>query len=80
MGTLITSFDVWSHSLPFIEIYGTDGSLRLPDPNTFAGADEWRDTPLSPGYIDNSRGLGVADLATALRYSSLFSRNGAHVN
>ena len=27
VGVLVTSFDVWSHQLPRIEIYGTDGTL-----------------------------------------------------
>ena len=76
VGTVITSFDVWAHSLPRIEIYGTEGSLSVPDPNTFAGpvrlyrADdpEWREVPLTHGYTEgNLRALGVADMAYALR-------------
>jgi predicted dehydrogenase/sugar phosphate isomerase/epimerase len=31
------SWDVWKHSLPAIEIHGTEGSLRVPDPNFFGG-------------------------------------------
>lgn len=34
------SWDVWKHSLPPIELYGTEGSLRLPDPNWFGGVVE----------------------------------------
>ena len=75
IGTIITSFDVWAAELPNIEIYGTLGSLKVPDPNGFggpirmrrAGASEWSDVPLSHGYADNSRGIGVADMAYALR-------------
>ncbi len=75
IGTIITSFDVWSHSLPRIEIYGTEGTLSVPDPNTFGGpvrvrrmgASEWSDIPLTHGYAENSRGIGVADMAYALR-------------
>lgn len=37
IGNLITSFDVWSASLPRIEIYGTEGTLSVPDPNQFGG-------------------------------------------
>ena len=77
IGTIITSFDVWSHQLPRIEVYGTAGSLSVPDPNTFggpvrvrrAGAQDWSEIPLTHGYSKNSRGIGVADLATALRRS-----------
>ncbi len=74
VGTLITSFDVWSTNLPCIEIYGSEGSMSVPDPNNFGGPvrvrrhdeNEWREVPLTHGYSENSRGLGVADLASAL--------------
>jgi predicted dehydrogenase len=73
--TIIQSFDIWAAQLPRIEIYGTEGSLSVPDPNTFggpvrlcrAGSSDWLDVPLSHYYADNSRGLGLADLALALR-------------
>lgn len=75
IATIITSFDVWSHQLPFIEIYGTAGSMSVPDPNTFGGpvrvrrpgAEFWSDMPLTHGYAENSRSLGLADMAYALR-------------
>jgi predicted dehydrogenase len=75
VGTIITTFDVWHAELPRIEIYGADGTLGLPDPNTFggpvrlrrAGEQNWQDIPLTHGYIENSRGLGLADLAYGLR-------------
>lgn len=75
VGTIITSFDVWASRLPIIEIYGTDGTLSVPDPNTFGGPvliktmkdNDWREVPLTHGYSENSRGLGVTDMAYALR-------------
>ncbi len=75
VGTLVTSFDVWSHRMPNIEIYGTEGSLGVPDPNSFGGPvllrkpgdKDWNDIPLTHIYAENSRGLGVADMAYALR-------------
>ncbi len=75
IGTIITSFDVWKHSMPRIEIYGTEGSLLAPDPNSFggpvmlakAGEKEWTDIPLVHSYADQSRGLGVADMVSAIR-------------
>lgn len=76
IGTLITSFDVWGSNLPLLEIHGTFGSLSLPDPNTFGGpvrlkraGGEWEDVPLSHPYSENSRGLGVAELAQAVQES-----------
>jgi len=75
IGTIITSFDVWSHQLPHIEVYGTEGTLIAPDPNGFGGpvyvrgAQEraWREVPHTHGYTENSRGIGVADMAHAMR-------------
>ena len=32
------SWDVLKHGHPPIELYGTEGSLRVPDPNFFGGA------------------------------------------
>ncbi len=75
IGTLVTSFDVWAHQMPNIEIYGTEGSMRVPDPNVFggpvlvrrAGAKEWSEMPLTHGFVENSRGVGVADMAYGIR-------------
>jgi predicted dehydrogenase len=75
IGTLVTSFDVWSARLPPIEIYGSAGSLSVPDPNTFGGVvalrraseRDWHEVALTHGYAQNSRGLGVADMAAAIR-------------
>jgi predicted dehydrogenase len=84
VGTVITSFDIWDANLPRIEIYGSEGSLSVPDPNTFRGpvfvrrkdAKEWTEIPLSHGYADNSRGLGVADMAYALLSGRPHRANG----
>jgi predicted dehydrogenase len=74
IGTILMSFDVWSTRQPCMEIYGTHGTLGLPDPNTFGGpvllrradAKDWSEIPLAFGYEQNSRGLGVADMAAAM--------------
>ncbi len=74
IGTIVTSFDVWGAQVPMIEIYGTKGSLSVPDPNTFGGPvrfnkpgmDGWSEIPLTHGFAENSRGIGVADMANAL--------------
>jgi predicted dehydrogenase len=73
VGTIITSFDVWSATLPRIEIYGSEGSISVPDPNIFGGpvlvrrmgAQEWTEMPLSHDH-NVGRGIGVADMATAI--------------
>jgi predicted dehydrogenase len=74
VATLITSFDVQASELPRIEVYGSQGTLSVPDPNTFggpvrirrAGVKEWSEVPLTHGYVTNSRGLGLADMAHAI--------------
>jgi predicted dehydrogenase len=69
------SFDVPKHAhLPY-ELYGTEASLLVPDPNTFGGevklakprAPEWESVPVTLPYADgNYRSLGVADMAHAI--------------
>lgn len=69
------SFDVPAHRhLPF-ELYGTEASLLVPDPNMFGGDiklrtpvdKEWQDVPVTLPFADgNYRSLGVADLAAAI--------------
>ena len=84
IATLITSFDVWHSDLPRIEIYGSEGMLSVPDPNTFGGpvvvwkpdAEKGETIPLLPIRNKNSRGLGVADMATAIRSGRKHRANG----
>lgn len=38
---LCMSWDVWKHGHPPIELYGTEGSMRVPDPNFFGGTVEY---------------------------------------
>jgi len=69
------SFDVPAHNhLPF-ELYGTEASLLVPDPNMFGGEiktrtpvqKEWQNVPVTLPFADgNYRSLGVADLAAAI--------------
>jgi len=48
--TLSTSWDVWAHRHGNMELYGTEGSLFLPDPNFFGGKVEYagRDGVIAP--------------------------------
>jgi predicted dehydrogenase len=48
--TVSTSWDVWAHRHGNMEIYGTEGSLLLPDPNFFGGVLEkaGRDGVIAP--------------------------------
>ena len=84
IGTITTSFDVWGADVPCIEIFGTEGSLSVPDPNSFGGvpkikrmgAKEWSDLPLTHGYTENSRGIGPADMAAGIANERPHRANG----
>jgi predicted dehydrogenase len=65
-----------------IEITGTEGTLSLPDPNTFEGPlrirafgeEEWRDLPVTGTTA--GRGIGVLDLARAIRGGAAHRASG----
>ncbi len=73
--SMAMSFDVPKHRHSPIELYGTEASLLVPDPNRFGGKIEvaqaggdWVERPTEHGYWDgNFRIMGVADLAHAIR-------------
>jgi predicted dehydrogenase len=81
LATAQMSFDVWNTGTPKIELYGTRGTLQIPDPNQYDGdvrfraidAAEWSTLPpIIPAFgrvgTDDQylRGPGVADLARSL--------------
>ena len=74
-GTIFTTFDVCYPSQARLEVYGTKGTLFVPDPNTFGGpvkllrqeGGEPMEIPLCFDYPENSRALGLADMAKALQ-------------
>lgn len=75
LSTLIATFDVHSSRVPRVEIWGADGSVSVPDPNTFAGdvdvftpGGTWETSPRTAGIKDTQRGTGVADMARAIRH------------
>lgn len=88
VASLIMSFDVYKYPLPHIVVFGTEGTLEVPDPNWFGG-----DVRLSrfgsdlavvpPTHsIERARGTGLADLAYALQSGRAHRANGelaAHV-
>lgn len=75
IGTLFTTFDVYYPSQARFEIYGSRGTLFVPDPNGFGGPvklfrpedGEIREIPLLFDYKQNSRALGLDDMAVAIR-------------
>jgi predicted dehydrogenase len=82
--TLVTSFDVWNHTHPPIEIYGTEGILLAADPNHFAGHVQvqrmddqaWHDIYPDTGPGDDLRGIGLSGLAAQLRGAGRLRASG----
>lgn len=72
---ITTSFDVWKHGHNHIELYGSEGSMIISDPNQFEGAiqvsaqgGDWADLPQIHAYgTGNHRILGLADMAYAIK-------------
>ena len=85
VGTIFTTFDVYYPYQARLEIYGEDGTLFVPDPNGFGGPiklfkkgdKEPVDMPLQFDYCENSRALGLADMAKALE-TGRFCRTDYH--
>jgi predicted dehydrogenase len=74
ISTVTMSFEIWATRAPDIEVFGTAGTLAVPDPNQFSevarlwttAAPEWTDLSPLAGYADAGRGYGLADLAHAI--------------
>jgi predicted dehydrogenase len=84
--SMTISFDVYAHRQAPIELYGTRGSLGVPDPNTFGGPvtlwtpvgeKTWRDQAFSHPYADNMRSIGAADMAYAIQGKRPHRTSGA---
>lgn len=74
VGSIVMSFDMWKSEHPNIEIFGTEGTMQVPDPNGFGGPvriqrkdGDFYEMPLTHQYNENCRGVAVADMAMALR-------------
>jgi predicted dehydrogenase len=79
------SFDVPAHRHLPIEIYGSKGTLIVPDPNRFGGdiefaaeKDKWVKLRTEFPYADgNYRSIGLADMAHAIRSNRPHRASGA---
>ncbi len=74
IATVMMSFDVHSSTLPRIEVYGSEGTLFIPDPNFFGGEvfvqlgekGEREKVASDHSYEENSRSVGLADMVDAI--------------
>ncbi len=84
IATLVTSFDYCNRMSASVEIMGSEGVLSAPDPNTYAGPVRLRrafednacEMPLAFAHTENSRSIGVADMAYAIRTGRRHRANG----
>jgi predicted dehydrogenase len=84
VASITMSFDVAAHQHLPLEVYGTEGSLIVPDPTHFGGevkflkkGGEWSDVAVERPYADgNYRSLGLADMAAAIRQDRPHRANG----
>ena len=93
IGQMLVSFDVWESETPRLEIYGTEGTLCIPDADPGDGANifqgpvwlrtratsrwtmrprpiapaEWAVVPNAHGLNFDARGIGLAEMAQAVR-------------
>ena len=103
IATVIMSFDIVDSKLPRLEIYGTEGTLSMEDPDPYDGPNiyggitklrrredadwllyprkenvptAWSEIPSCYGYKENSRALGLADMARAMETGGSYRANG----
>jgi predicted dehydrogenase len=85
IATLVTSFDVQATRYRNIEVYGTEATLSVPDPNTFGGPlmirrngdEKWTEIELLPAHLPQQRGIGLADMMWAQRSGRAHRTSGA---
>ena len=79
---MMASFDLYTNENCRLEVYGSEGTLIVPDPNTFGGdvklirprkAPEI--IPLCFNYEENSRTLGLAEMVSAIETGRLHRAN-----
>jgi predicted dehydrogenase len=71
---LTATFEAGAQYIADFTVYGTEGRLILPDPNSYGGPlqlrrgreEAWQDVPLPPPSPRDGRGLGLADLVTSV--------------
>ena len=84
LGQITTSFDVYFGHMQPITIFGSEGTMLVPDPNNFAGdvkvrrhdESDWQVIEPRKNFAQNSRGVGVLDIAVALEENRTHRANG----
>lgn len=63
------SFDVWLSNLPMLEVYGTEGTLVVPDPNMFTGPVK---VLRGNSMVDSVEGMDVAEAVEVIHSEAMF--------
>ena len=91
LANLMISWEIWASKLPVMEVYGTEGTIRLPHWN-FYEADfdlyrhgpeggAWQAITTERPYVGGTwRGLGVADMAAAILSGRPHRASGERAN
>ena len=98
IGNITTSFDMWGptmnvreHTKKYIEIYGTEGTITVPDPVHLGGRInllrmgkgkemEWTEIPLAYDRVGEVRGIGLIEMAWAIKQKRICRANGNIAN
>lgn len=89
MATLQISWEIWATKLPDMEIYGSEGTIRLPHWNNYQPdfdvfmreTKSWEHIETHWPYVGGSyRGLGLAEMAAAILTDSPHRASGARAN
>lgn len=83
IGTLTASWDCYGLKGDRLEVVGTEGTIIVPDPNGFGGPVQlyrpeegtMKEVPLMFNYKENSRALGLADMAKSIDTGRKFRAN-----
>ena len=74
IATFVNSFDIWGTQQPYVELYGEQGTMVIPDPNRYRGDvlvkrfrdTEWRVVQPFIEYAEYGRGIGVVDMIRSI--------------
>ena len=91
MANLMISWEGWASKLPNMEIYGTDGTIRLPHWNNYQSdfdlykktddGGDWQNIETHRPYVGGSyRGLGMAEMAAAILTDKPHRASGDRAN
>jgi len=72
---MVTSFDIWKTDVPDIEIYGTEGTISVPNPDFFNGEarlcrkgnTEWEKITGINNFNKESRGIGLLEMIYSIK-------------